>query len=397
MKQLLIFLLVLISFIPVSAQNYGALNSLSRRAMVIWHKGSNGYYYRDSEQMINGVTGIEKQYAFDKKERILYVLTSIANVAITLDKDNAKAIKKDKSIPQIKGDELNKLIAAYSKQLDDKFTRLNEQRRVFIQDSIAKVRADSIERVHKHEQYLARLKKEADEYKSSHDWRRVPTNNVSLVCTLCDESFSDDTTNCIGIKNDSIYFYTIKREDLGLDLLSTHQAKIPEDLASNKDFQYHYKVFKDSLTNDTVDYNDVVNYLGWEYNNRYISKVKRIAPFGYVDDWGWDDEYSMITFNIDYVNTNPKTIRYLTIYFVVTNDVGDVRCRGYFRGTGPVKQGEKCSWSWDSSPYFVAGDASNMNITKIVLTWMNGKTQVVSGRYLRFNSSDDDDSDDSDE
>lgn len=106
MKQLLIFLLVLISFIPVSAQNYGALNSLSRRAMVIWHKGSNGYYYRDSEQMINGVTGIEKQYAFDKKERILYVLTSIANVAITLDKDNAKAIKKDKSIPQIKGDEI---------------------------------------------------------------------------------------------------------------------------------------------------------------------------------------------------------------------------------------------------------------------------------------------------
>jgi hypothetical protein len=125
--------------------------------------------------------------------------------------------------------------------------------------------------------------------------------------------------------------------------------------------------------------------------------VKRIAPFGYVDDWGWDDEYSMITFNIDYVNTNPKTIRYLTVYFVVTNDVGDVRCRGCFRGTGPVKQGEKCSWSWDSSSYFVAGDASNMNITKIVLTWMNGKTQVVSGRYLRFNSSDDDDSDDSDE
>lgn len=38
-----------------------------------------------------------------------------------------------------------------------------------------------------------------------------------------------------------------------------------------------------------------------------------------------------------------------------------------------------------------------MNITKIVLTWMNGKTQVVSGRYLQFNSSDEDDSDDSDD
>lgn len=386
MKQLLIFLLVLISSIPVSAQNYGVFNSLSRRAMVIWHKGSNGFYYRGSEQMINGVAGIEKQYAFDKKARILYVLTSIANVAITLDKDNAKAIKKDKSIPQLNGDELNKLIAAYSKQLDNKFTRLNEQRRLFIQDSIAKVRADSIERVRKHEEYLARVKKEADEYRYSHDWRRVPTNNVSLTCSLCDESFSDDTTDCIGIKNDSIYFQTMKREDLGLYLISTHQAKIPEDLASNKDFQYHYNVFKDSLTNDSLDYSEGVNYLGWVYNNRYISNLKRIAPFGYVDGWGWNDEYSMITFYINYVNTNPKTIRYLTVYFVVTNDVGDVRCRGYFKGTGPVKQGEKCSWSWDSSSYFVAGDASNMNITKIVLTWMNGKTQVVSGRYLQFNS-----------
>lgn len=386
MKQLLIFLLVLISFIPVSAQNYGALNSLSRRAMVIWHKGSNGYYYRSCEQMINGVTSIEKQYAFDKKERILYVLTAIANVAITLDKDNAKAIKKDKSIPQLKGDELNQLIAAYSKQLDNKFTRLNEQRRVFIQDSIAKVRADSIERVRKHERYLAQLKKEADEYRNTHNWRRVPTDKVYLTCSICDKSFSEDTTDCIGIKNDTIYFYNIKKEELGLHLLSTHKAEIPEELASNKDFKYHYEVFKDSLTNDSTDYDLLVNYIGWEYSDKYISRLKSIAPFGYVDSWGWDNEYSMITFHIDYVNTNPKTIRYLTVYFMVTNDVGDVRCRGYFKGTGPVRQWEKAGWSWDNSSYFVAGDASNMNITKIVLTWMNGKTQVVSGRYLQFNS-----------
>ena len=229
MRQLLIFLLVFISSIPVSAQYYGTANSLSRRAMVIYLQGSKGFYYRSSEQMLNEVSGIQKQYAFDKKAQTLYVLTTNANVAIALNKDDAKVIKKDKSVPQLKGDELNKMIAAYSKQLDDKFTRLNEQRRVFIQDSLAKVRADSIERVRRHEQYLARVRKEADEYRNTHDWRRVPTNNVSLECTICDESFSDDTTNCIGIKNDSIYFYTINREELGLKLLSTHQAKIPED------------------------------------------------------------------------------------------------------------------------------------------------------------------------
>lgn len=397
MKQLLIFLLVLISFIPISAQDFNTINSLSRRAMVIYLQGNNGFYFRSSEKMLNEVSNVQKTYAFDKKAQILYVLTANANIAITLDKDCAKIIKKNKAIPQLKGDELNKLIADYSKQLDDKFTRLNERRRLFIQDSLAKVRKVSIERVRRHEQYLAQVKKEADEYRNTHGWRRVPTNYVSLKCTICDESFSDDTTNCIGIKNDSIYFYTIKKEDLGLNLLSTHQAKIPEELASNKDFQYHYKVFKDRLTNDTVDYSDVVNYLGWEYYYRYISKVKRLAPFGFVDGWGWNDEYSVITFYINYVNTNPKTIRYITVYFKVTNDVGDVRCTGHFKGTGPVKQWDKGSWSWDDSSYFVAGDATNMYITKIVLTWMNGKTQVVSGRYLQFNSSDEDDSDDSDD
>ena len=69
----------------------------------------------------------------------------------------------------------------------------------------------------------------------------------------------------------------------------------------------------------------------------------------------------------------------------ITNDVGDIRKTGYFQGTGPLKEGETASWDWDSSSYFTAGDASNMSITKIVLTYMNGTKQVVAGKYLRFN------------
>lgn len=93
----------------------------------------------------------------------------------------------------------------------------------------------------------------------------------------------------------------------------------------------------------------------------------------------------MVTFNIRYTNTNSKTIKYLTVYFKITNDVGDIRKTGYFQGTGPLKEGETASWDWDSSSYFTAGDASNMSITKIVLTYMNGTKQVVAGKYLRFN------------
>ena len=95
MKHLLFILLVLTSCIPVSAQYYGTTNSLSRRAMVIYLQGSKGFYYRSSEQMLNEVSGIQKQYAFDKKAKTLYVLTTNANIAIALNKDDAKVIKKD--------------------------------------------------------------------------------------------------------------------------------------------------------------------------------------------------------------------------------------------------------------------------------------------------------------
>ena len=120
-------------------------------------------------------------------------------------------------------------------------------------------------------------------------------------------------------------------------------------------------------------------------HDQYVSKLKKEAPYGYFDSWDWNDEYSMVTFNFRYVNTNPKTIKYIAVYFKITNGVGDVRKTGYFQGTGPLKCGESASWDWDSSSYYVAGDASNMSITKVVITYMNGTKQVVSGKYLRFN------------
>ena len=113
--------------------------------------------------------------------------------------------------------------------------------------------------------------------------------------------------------------------------------------------------------------------------------MRKKAPFGYIKNWGWDDEYSMVTFHIEYANTNSRTIKYLTVYFKITNDVGDIRTVGYFKGTGPVKKDTSASWNWDTSPYYTSGDASNMEITKIVITYMNGTKQVVTGKFLQFN------------
>lgn len=223
------------------------------------------------------------------------------------------------------------------------------------------------------------------DYVNSHKYYEVPFGDNSIYCDICKEYINVKDVYTIGIYNDSIYYMARKEGDLGLSYLESHVSKIPPSLKSNKDFLYHYEVFKDSLTKDSTDYAEIAQELDYWWYTDYLAKLKKVAPFGFVNKWGWDNEYSMVTFDIQYTNTNSKTIKYLTIYFKITNDVGDIRKTGYFQGTGPVKEWHTVSWNWDSSPYFTAGDASQMFITKIVLTYMNGTKRVVSGKYLQFN------------
>lgn len=237
-----------------------------------------------------------------------------------------------------------------------------------------------------HAQFSSAQNKVYKDYVNSHKYYEVPLGDNSMNCEICDEYInSKDVFYTFGIRNDSIYYLTVKEGKLGLSYIEPHESKIPLSLNSDKDFLYHYEAFKDSLTDDSTDYAEIVRYLDYQNYNDYLVQLKKAAPFGFVDEWGWNTVYSMVTFNIRYTNTNSKTIKYLTIYFKITNDVGDIRKTGYFQGTGPLKEEETASWDWDSSPYFTAGDASNMSITKIVLTYMNGTKQVVAGKYLRFN------------
>jgi hypothetical protein len=393
MRRILLSLFVaVLGTISVFAQ-YDEYNSLAREAMVYYSRDAKGFYKRFTGVQLPKVWSVEKQYAFNKKENILYVLTPNANVAIVLDKYHSKVIKKNKSIPQLKSKELDAAIAMSTSLLDKKFQRLNDQRIQYIRDSTEKARADSIERVREYERQQEAKRQAEESYRRSHSYHFVPTGDATLSCTLCDNTFEKDSLWCLGIKNDSIYFLTREDGALGLTLVEAHAASMPYSLTSNDDFIYHTKVFADSLTNDTVDYPGLCNYMNYVNGTKYLSQLRRMAPYGFVKTWSWDDEYSMVTFNLGYTNTNPKTIRYISVYFKITNDVGDVRCTGVFRGTGPVKQWDSASWDWDSSSYFVSGDASKMRITKIVLTWMNGKQQVVSGRYLQFDDDDDDTSD----
>src|SRR5574344_2290383 len=144
MKKL--FLLFVLVFIAINSQaQYSVNNSFIRKALVIYKMDGKGFYQESSDIMLDYVDGVTENYAYDKKVQTLYILTSNSNCAITLNKDYAKIIKKNKSIPQLKDEELDAMVSKYTKQLDDKYAALNDARTKHIQDSIAKAKADSIE------------------------------------------------------------------------------------------------------------------------------------------------------------------------------------------------------------------------------------------------------------
>lgn len=151
--------MLVMASIGVHAQ-FSISNSTQRRVIVAYELGSDGYYKRVTKKSVERVDNIVGSYAYDKKAQNLYVMTPNSNIVITLTKDYAKIIKKNKSIPQVAGDELDVLVQKYSKQLDDKYTALNEARTRHIQDSIAKAKADSIEIETLKAKRLAKLKKE---------------------------------------------------------------------------------------------------------------------------------------------------------------------------------------------------------------------------------------------
>lgn len=359
-----------------------------RKALVSYEMDNKGYYQRNTDKMIDVVDGVVDSYAYNKDTQTLYVLTDNSNCAVTLNKDYAKIIKKNKDIPHLEDEKLETAIRKANKSLDDKFSGINRLWAKHVQDSISKAKSDSIVLIKHARQEMDERNQQLDEYRSTHNWHWLPENNHALSCTLCDKTFSEDSVFCLGIRNDSVYYGKWIDGDLGLSYFEGHVCQLPPLLLEDASFKYYYEAFRDSLSKDSVLSPDLISGLNNLYIGDYIKKLKRTAPYGYFDSWGWNDEYSMITFNFKYMNTNAMTIRYIDVYFRVTNDVHDVRLTGHFKGTGPLREFESASWDWDSSGYFVAGDASKMNITKVILTFMNGKQKVLTGRLLQFNSSD---------
>ena len=384
LKTIIITLLVLLSSSTCMAQ-YNQYNAFMRKALVIYKCGPDGYYHATKNVTLDEVKDVETQYAYNKKTQNLYVLTPNSNCEVTLTKEYAKIFKKSKNIRLLKDEELEAAIEEQNRILEQKFKRLNDERTRHIEDSIAKAKRDSIERARQDSIARVREAEQLQSYRETHDWRRVPVKGIRLKCEICDETIiNEDSLYCIGINNDSIMYFEWKEGKLDNEYLEWHISSLPMELKTNPSFKYHFDAYSDSLTNMEVSSRTAKGLCAMSFY-KYLDKLEKEAPYGFFEDWGWSNEYSMVTFHFSYTNMSKSTIKYIAVYFKITNDVGDVRKTGYFQGTGPVEEYGTGSWEWDSSPYFVSGDASTMEFTKVVITYTNGKQKVLSKNQIMYN------------
>lgn len=384
-KILLSFVLCSLSMTNI-AQNYNNSNSLSRIAVVYYYQDDDGFFHKKENINLQEVFSVVSTYGYNKKSHELYLETDRANCIVTVSDDLHKLLKKSKSIPQLNPDELTAKSNAINKEMEERFERLNASRQKYIADSIERVKRDSIKKVRDDSLRIVAEKKKETIYRNNHQWFTIPIKKNKLYCELCKKSIDGrDSVFCYGIRNDTLYWAGFEEGELDIDIRHIHAGKIPDTILKDNDFIYHRKVYNDSLSSRF----DIDLELAAEINRdryiEYMKNLKSVAPNGYFVDWGWNDEYSNISFHFRYMNTNKNTIKYIEVFFVVTNDVGDVRRTGSFRGTGPLEEWESASWNWDHSSYYVAGDASKMNISKVIITYTNGTKVTIPKNKLRFN------------
>ncbi len=394
---LLVFFLVnLIGTAQNQTTNLGLDYNQAKAVKVIlaFVKDAKGIYQKTSSAKMQISECNYKAYAYDKVEEKLYVVGAEGNFEVLLSKEQVRLMKRRKDVPRLKGNALELAIMTKNELLQQDIEQWNmkhlrelkeaeTQRQHFLTDSLKAVQ-DSIEQA----QHLAQLRKEAIEkkhrYMEKHSWRMLPDCGRILYCMEegCEGRSNGNSLLLAGFSNDTLFFLRKEEMAFGIRYLKIHKAIVPEFLKQHPDYQYHWEVYKDSLLNANYSSREMKKFNLVEADGA-IKKLKKIAPYGYFKEWGWNDKYS-VSFYFTYTNVNPKTIKYIDVYWQITNDVDDVRGTGHFKGTGPLKQWSSAEWNWEHSHYCVAGDATHMNITKVILTYMDGKKKTLTKSMLRF-------------
>ncbi len=378
MKKAILLFIVLISVLNGYSQTtFTKDNTEDMIALWIYLKNETTGYndlYKDYD--IPGKVGhLKEVYAYDNSERAIFVTNIIGNYKIILNKSNFNYYKKRFDIPKYNQKELAELIQSKNDALDKLFGAENERIKAE-KEKVINMREDSLK------QAALEMKTKTELYKKNTKWSHMPTGGHGIYCDLCNHVINhQDTLIVLGISNDSIYYRTSTGGFLGERYAEWHFSKIPSGLRNDDAFMRHAQVFRDSLVdNRQIVREDLIKQNERAYN-KYKERLRTVAPDGFIYKYDWKNDISL-AFSVNFFNSSKKTMKYIDFQFKVLNDVKDVRLTGHLTATGPLEPEKVGTWNWDNTDYYLAGDATIFEFTKIVVTYMDGTKGTIPGKYI---------------
>lgn len=365
-----------------------------------YRKGADGlFHYHEmngreipSTEYDQYTEGLETFYCYDKSNNMYYFYTENTlgyyNPQIINYINYMKNIFKKTDVKNVKEEDAKNLMDSYLKEMNTKYERKN--------DSIAEIKRAEREKFVKDSTETAQRKaKEREEYRKCHDWRDLSMSKTyGLKCEFCDINHYMKDYRVMFISADTLY-YLLEKPDmsyLGINHVGIHYSTLTRDFKNDKQFKEYINIWQDSIANNNSFSNQGAAIFNIIQYNEFKDKVYSVAPNGFMQRWGWElNSAQGIEPFFCYFNSSKKTIKYVDFYFSVFNAVGD-KCylkyeRSYIgnvRGVGPVEPFEAGSWNWDRATHYTSGDATEMRIVKLVITYMDGTTKTLPNSSIIY-------------
>lgn len=385
MKKIILFVFLHLFVVTISAQVknfFGSGNAKSIIAIVLYKKGNAGYFHKTEnlKQDVLYVNSIKRYYAYDKKNKKLYAETQEGNFVIELEESYAKYYKKADDIPSMNEEDIYDVVLSVNKKLEAHFEAENVKLKnsLFVKDSLEQIEKQKVKR---------------EQYRNNNSWRElkfsVPHN---VQCEICRDNHNLEQVNILSLVEDTMY-YSFDNPDLEIldnKMYGIHYSILPYDAQRDINFRDHIEIWNDSIASHTKMTNIQAIQQALDKIDSFKKAVKRKTPYGFIKDWGWKlNSVDGVEPYFAFYNTSDKTIKYVDFYFSLFNAVGD-RCLlkyaksyvGNIRGVGPVESFQAGSWNWDKATHYTSGDASEMKIVKVVITYMDKTTKVLTGNAL---------------
>lgn len=348
------------------------------------------------KQYKEDLIGVEHFFCYDKKDDSFYFYTDNAIACYhPMQNDYIEGMKREMKahkIKNVKEDEIDEMISPIQQRMDLYYRQKNDSLLAVFKIQQEQKRRDSLEAEIRNKEQEAERR---STYRATHSWHDMHLKkNSFLHCKGCNEIHVEKDFYVVSLSSDTIYFLLSNKEIslLGQKYSEIHYAEMSPGLKKDAGFQDYISIWQDSLANNNRMSNDQATRMNMLLFSDFTRKIKEIAPWGFIANWGWhlNTAYGIEPY-FSYFNTTAKVIKYVDFFFNIYNPVGD-KCflryensyTGSVRGVGPVDSFKSSSWNWERATHYTSGDASELKIIKLVITFMDGTKKVLTGNMIKY-------------